>query len=182
MLARVGEHPNLVQLEGLTEEGWLVMEYCSGNLTQAAQTPMSFEGKVTIALEICRGLTFLHRLGIVHGDLKPQNILLSTNGTAKVSDFGLSYDVNSLSVSMGIQTGGTVRYQAPELALSQAARASMDPRFKDIYALGGVLLFVFCSEEPWMDENDEYVWLHRFDMAKNEKNFLPGNTDQEASK
>eukprot|EP00475_Leptophrys_vorax_P027837 TRINITY_DN39787_c0_g2_i7.p1 TRINITY_DN39787_c0_g2~~TRINITY_DN39787_c0_g2_i7.p1 ORF type:complete len:346 (+),score=83.62 TRINITY_DN39787_c0_g2_i7:1241-2278(+) len=173
LFARAAGHPNLVQLEGWTEQGWLVMEYCPKSL-KGIQTSLTFERKLTFALEICRGLTFLHRLGIVHGDLKPDNILVSSTGVCKLTDFGLSYDVNSLSVPGG-QTGGTVRYQAPELGLSEAERGAIDARLKDVYALGGVLLFLFSGEEPWQRENISYIQLNQLDCIKRKVNFLPRN-------
>eukprot|EP00475_Leptophrys_vorax_P024450 TRINITY_DN33748_c0_g1_i5.p1 TRINITY_DN33748_c0_g1~~TRINITY_DN33748_c0_g1_i5.p1 ORF type:complete len:416 (-),score=123.38 TRINITY_DN33748_c0_g1_i5:64-1311(-) len=165
-------HPNIVQLEGWTKEGWLVMEYCPQTLKDV-QSTLNFERKMCFALEICRGLTFLHRLGIVHGDLKPDNILISADGVAKLSDFGFSYDVLSSSVASEIQTGGTVRYQAPELSLSQDARASIDPRLKDVYAMGGVLLFLFCGDEPWKGESNNFIQGNRFSYLGRRSDFLP---------
>eukprot|EP00475_Leptophrys_vorax_P018339 TRINITY_DN2501_c0_g1_i5.p1 TRINITY_DN2501_c0_g1~~TRINITY_DN2501_c0_g1_i5.p1 ORF type:complete len:545 (-),score=162.34 TRINITY_DN2501_c0_g1_i5:220-1854(-) len=165
-------HPNVVQLEGWTKEGWIVMEYCPHTLRNVQPT-LTFEKKMSVALEISRGLTFLHRLGLVHGDLKPDNILISANDVAKLSDFGFSYNVNSASVSTGTQTGGTVRYQAPELALSQKDLSSIDPRLKDIYALGGVLLFLFCGQEPWKGETIKFIESNQFDCLKTRRNFLP---------
>eukprot|EP00475_Leptophrys_vorax_P043891 TRINITY_DN8592_c0_g1_i1.p1 TRINITY_DN8592_c0_g1~~TRINITY_DN8592_c0_g1_i1.p1 ORF type:complete len:368 (-),score=99.23 TRINITY_DN8592_c0_g1_i1:34-1137(-) len=167
-------HPNFIQLEGWTREGWLVLEYCPHTL-KSIQSSLSFEQKMSCGLEICRGLAFLHRLGIVHGDMKPENIMMSSNGVAKLSDFGFSYDVNSSSVSMASQLGGTARYQAPELsALNQEQLCSIDARFKDLYALGGVLLFLFCGREPWEDEKKPYIESNRLvSFQKNEEAFLP---------
>ena len=167
-------HPNVVQLEGLTKEGWLVMEYCPSKLKTIQPKLVTFDAKMSFALGICRGLSFLHPLGIVHGDLKPDNVLVSADDSvAKLSDFGFSYDVNSSSVSLRVQIGGTVPYQAPELALSQKARASIDPRFKDIYALGGVLLFLFCGEEPWTGESEEFIRENRTENRNSKTDFLP---------
>eukprot|EP00475_Leptophrys_vorax_P015802 TRINITY_DN2213_c0_g1_i3.p1 TRINITY_DN2213_c0_g1~~TRINITY_DN2213_c0_g1_i3.p1 ORF type:complete len:357 (-),score=103.40 TRINITY_DN2213_c0_g1_i3:5-1075(-) len=165
-------HSNLVQLEGWTKEGWLVMEYCPDTLKKAHHS-LTFERKLSLALEICQGLSYLHRLGIVHGDLKPDNVLVSPAGTAKLSDFGFSYDVNSLSVSMRVKSGGTMLYHAPEMALSQDELRSIDARQKDIYALGGTLLFLFCGQEPWQGENELHLQRERFKAWDSGKDFLP---------
>eukprot|EP00475_Leptophrys_vorax_P014704 TRINITY_DN20987_c0_g1_i1.p1 TRINITY_DN20987_c0_g1~~TRINITY_DN20987_c0_g1_i1.p1 ORF type:complete len:489 (+),score=143.24 TRINITY_DN20987_c0_g1_i1:442-1908(+) len=172
MFARAAGHPNLVQLEGWTKEGWLVLEYCPKAM-RGVQPSLTFEHKLTFALEICRGLAFLHRLGVVHGDLKPDNILVSFDGVAKLTDFGLSYDVNSLSVISGIRGGGSVPYQGPELASSEDERVAVDARLKDVYSLGGVLLFLFCGEEPWERETTKYIQLQQLGCVEKKVDFLP---------
>eukprot|EP00475_Leptophrys_vorax_P030123 TRINITY_DN4488_c0_g2_i1.p1 TRINITY_DN4488_c0_g2~~TRINITY_DN4488_c0_g2_i1.p1 ORF type:complete len:236 (-),score=58.92 TRINITY_DN4488_c0_g2_i1:28-735(-) len=127
---------------------------------------------MSFALGICRGLTFLHRLGIVHGDLKPDNVLVSADGIAKLSDFGFSYNVNSTLVS-GIQAAGTVGYQAPECSLSDEEHVGMDPRFKDVYSLGGVLLFVFSGAEPWQGQAARFIQRSQDKALESGSNFLP---------
>eukprot|EP00475_Leptophrys_vorax_P030122 TRINITY_DN4488_c0_g1_i4.p1 TRINITY_DN4488_c0_g1~~TRINITY_DN4488_c0_g1_i4.p1 ORF type:complete len:233 (-),score=70.87 TRINITY_DN4488_c0_g1_i4:58-756(-) len=127
---------------------------------------------MSFALGICRGLTFLHRLGIVHGDLKPDNVLVSADGVAKLSDFGFSYNVNSTSVSH-LQMAGTVGYQAPERSLSKKARAAIDPRMKDVYSLGGVLLFLFSGEQPWQEEDARFIQRGQDKAQETQSDFLP---------
>eukprot|EP00475_Leptophrys_vorax_P040488 TRINITY_DN7509_c0_g1_i7.p1 TRINITY_DN7509_c0_g1~~TRINITY_DN7509_c0_g1_i7.p1 ORF type:complete len:318 (+),score=95.09 TRINITY_DN7509_c0_g1_i7:873-1826(+) len=141
-------HPNIVQLEGVTDDNELVMEYCSDTLV-GIQSSLTFVEKITFAVDICRGLAFLHRIGISHGDLKPENILISVDKVAKLSDFGFS----STEKSVNLEKAGTLRYQAPEYF-------SDDPKFErkaaDVYALGGVLLFLFSGKKPWDSITDGF--------------------------
>jgi serine/threonine protein kinase len=110
-----GQHPNIVGLEGVTkEEMCLVMEFCPSTLTKV-NASLSLVEKLARIMEVCRGIAFLHKMGIVHGDLKPANVLISINGIAKLTDFGLSANVYS---TKGKVSGGTVRYVAPETSNS----------------------------------------------------------------
>eukprot|EP00475_Leptophrys_vorax_P022321 TRINITY_DN3039_c0_g1_i14.p1 TRINITY_DN3039_c0_g1~~TRINITY_DN3039_c0_g1_i14.p1 ORF type:complete len:254 (-),score=60.37 TRINITY_DN3039_c0_g1_i14:99-860(-) len=147
------------------------MEFCPEKLT-TKQRFLTFQDKISHAVEICRGLAGLHRLGIVHGDLKPDNILLSCDNVAKLSDFGLSYNIES-KVSSQVEKGGTAGYQAPELTLSKDERALIDPRLKDVYALGGVLLFLFSGEGPWQDEHQNYLIRQQIEHHNAQTDFLP---------
>eukprot|EP00475_Leptophrys_vorax_P004510 TRINITY_DN1270_c0_g1_i1.p1 TRINITY_DN1270_c0_g1~~TRINITY_DN1270_c0_g1_i1.p1 ORF type:complete len:378 (+),score=102.60 TRINITY_DN1270_c0_g1_i1:974-2107(+) len=165
-------HPNIVALEGWTLDGRLVMEFCPNKLTNV-QSTLSFEKKIALAQEICRGLVFLHRLGVVHGDLKPDNILVSVDGVAKLSDFGFSFDVLSRSHSIRTETGGTCAYRAPEVFMNWKQRALVDPRLKDVYAMGGVLLFLFCGEQPWEKETVPFVEVGQSNAVKHGRVFLP---------
>eukprot|EP00475_Leptophrys_vorax_P032480 TRINITY_DN5012_c0_g1_i2.p1 TRINITY_DN5012_c0_g1~~TRINITY_DN5012_c0_g1_i2.p1 ORF type:complete len:618 (+),score=120.91 TRINITY_DN5012_c0_g1_i2:437-2290(+) len=161
-------HPNVVYLEGVTNENWLVLEFCPTTLLNM-ERPKSLVRKLSLAMEICRGLSFLHRMGIVHGDLKPANVLISESGVAKLSDFGLSYSAFS-TIS---RVGGTTRFYPPEFSLSRRERARFDPRLADVFSLGGVLLFLFSGKLPWSEENEIYITrgLNRCIIEK--KDFLP---------
>eukprot|EP00475_Leptophrys_vorax_P021551 TRINITY_DN29287_c0_g1_i11.p1 TRINITY_DN29287_c0_g1~~TRINITY_DN29287_c0_g1_i11.p1 ORF type:complete len:266 (-),score=51.99 TRINITY_DN29287_c0_g1_i11:82-879(-) len=148
------------------------MEFCPKKLADV-QSTLTFDGRLSLAVEISRGLTFLHRLGVVHGDLKPENILISSTGVTRLTDFGFSFNVNYDSVSSGVEIGGTLPYQAPELSLSKEDRISIDPRLKDVYSLGGVLLFLFCGEAPWKGEDPTHIVTHRLDNLRKKKDFFP---------
>eukprot|EP00475_Leptophrys_vorax_P004518 TRINITY_DN1270_c0_g1_i3.p1 TRINITY_DN1270_c0_g1~~TRINITY_DN1270_c0_g1_i3.p1 ORF type:complete len:500 (+),score=137.80 TRINITY_DN1270_c0_g1_i3:558-2057(+) len=164
-------HPNIVALEGWTLDGRLVMEFCPTNLTKV-QSTLSFERKIALSQEICRGLVFLHRLGVVHGDLKPDNILISVDGVAKLTDFGFAFDVHQ-SHSIRTETGGTCFYRAPEAFMTKKDRARIDLRLKDVYALGGVLLFMFCGEQPWKGETVQFVEKEQSNAINHLNDFLP---------
>eukprot|EP00475_Leptophrys_vorax_P004521 TRINITY_DN1270_c0_g1_i6.p1 TRINITY_DN1270_c0_g1~~TRINITY_DN1270_c0_g1_i6.p1 ORF type:complete len:400 (+),score=92.57 TRINITY_DN1270_c0_g1_i6:289-1488(+) len=164
-------HPNIVALEGWTVNGRLVMEFCPTNLTKV-QSTLSFERKIALSQEICRGLVFLHRLGVVHGDLKPDNILISVDGVAKLTDFGFAFDVHQ-SHSIRTETGGTCFYRAPEAFMTKKDRARIDLRLKDVYALGGVLLFMFCGEQPWEGETVQCVEKGQSNAIDHLNDFLP---------
>lgn len=149
-------HPNIVQIYdyGQTKEGnpYLVMEYVEGmdlhNLRKAEQLQVS--NALEIVAQVCSALDFAHARGFVHRDIKPPNILMSTDGVAKVADFGLAKLLDGEMVSQfqpGItSTGaamGTPEYMAPE----QFAGESVDHR-ADIYSLGVMLYDLLTGSPP----------------------------------
>jgi serine/threonine protein kinase len=149
-----GKHPNIVGLEGFTKEDmWLVMEFCPSSLPKVV-TSLTFPEKFARIMEICRGLVFLHKVGIVHGDLKPDNVLISKEGVVRLSDFGLSANVYS---SKSKVTGGTLRYMAPETSGEDDARSKIDQRFGDLFALGGCMVFILSGKDPWATKSQQYI-------------------------
>eukprot|EP00475_Leptophrys_vorax_P026090 TRINITY_DN3658_c0_g1_i1.p1 TRINITY_DN3658_c0_g1~~TRINITY_DN3658_c0_g1_i1.p1 ORF type:complete len:376 (+),score=76.67 TRINITY_DN3658_c0_g1_i1:881-2008(+) len=162
-------HPNVVHLEGLTQENWLVMEFCPATL-ESLQKPLDLVRKISLSMEICRGLSFLHRIGIVHGDLKPCNVLISEKGVAKLTDFGLSYSAYS---SVATKVGGTTRYKPPEASLPKRQRSKLDPRSADVFGLGGVLLYLFSGFAPWAEEEDSYITMGMFKCLEQKTDFVP---------
>src|SRR4029079_16017586 len=97
-----------------------------------------------IAVEVAHGLAFAHEQGLIHRDVKPQNVLLNGDGRAKVTDFGIA---RSLDVDGMTQTGtvlGTSNYIAPE----QASGQPVDTQ-SDVYALGVVLYEMLAGDVPF---------------------------------
>src|SRR5205085_10624683 len=116
------QHPNIVTvIDRGEEEGcqYIVFEYIEGeNLKELVvrKGRLEIRQALEIALEVARGLAFAHQNGLVHRDVKPQNVILNGDGRAKVTDFGIA---RSLDVSGVTQTGtvlGTSNYIAPEQA------------------------------------------------------------------
>jgi serine/threonine protein kinase len=118
-LASSLDHPNITTVHDSQVEddtAYIVMEYVPDTLDKhvRAGQPLPYQRTVEIAVEICRGLAHAHDNGVVHRDIKPQNILLTEGGTAKVTDFGIA---RALASSTRSQTGsimGTPHYMAPE--------------------------------------------------------------------
>ncbi len=147
-------HPNIVTVIDRGEQDgrqFIVFEYVRGeNLKTLLQRvgPLPQEEAVRLALQIARALGFAHDNGLVHRDVKPQNVLLNGDGQAKVTDFGIA---RSLDVGGLTQTGtvmGTSDYIAPE-----QARGSQVDAQSDIYSLGTVLYELLTGEVPFPGDN-----------------------------
>ncbi|GMH22462.1 hypothetical protein Nepgr_024305 [Nepenthes gracilis] len=143
-------HPNLVTLMGICPERWaLIYEYLpNGSLEDRLNCkdntlPLPWQTRVRIAIELCSVIVFLHSnrpFSIVHGDLKPANILLDKNFTCKLSDCGISHAISNT-------TGNTTRYYITENPMGTFAY--VDPEFistgeltlkSDVFAFGIILL------------------------------------------
>ena len=142
-------HPNIVSVfdQGETEDGtyYIAMEYLSGGSLKERLTklgPLSARRAAAVALQISRALRAAHDSGVVHGGLKPNNVLITESGDVKVKDFGIARD--DLSVEAG--TANT-RYSDPYLAPEQAAGGEAT-RKSDLYSLGVVLYEMLAGETP----------------------------------
>lgn len=142
-------HPNIVSVYDAGEsEGrtFIVMELVEGESLHQRR-PESLEEVLSIARQVCAALEHAHRHGIVHRDIKPENVLLSVDGLAKLSDFGLARSVASrLSREEGVT--GTAFYLAPEQALGQ----EIDAR-TDLYALGVMLYELTTGRLPFTGDD-----------------------------
>jgi eukaryotic-like serine/threonine-protein kinase len=148
------QHPNIVTvIDRGEEEGrqYIVFEYIEGeNLKELVvrKGRLDVHEALEIALEVARGLAFAHQNGLVHRDVKPQNVLLNGDGRAKVTDFGIA---RTLDVDGMTQTGtvlGTSNYIAPEQATGQRVDAH-----SDVYALGAVLYELLAGDVPFPGES-----------------------------
>jgi serine/threonine-protein kinase len=115
---------------------------------------------VQLAAQVCSALTYAHALGVVHRDVKPENILLTTDGYALLSDFGIAYAVDDGAVPGAArrltETGevlGTPAYMSPEQA---AGDEPVDAR-SDIYSLAGVLFEMLAGTPPFTGPNARTV-------------------------
>ncbi|MDQ3941883.1 MAG: protein kinase, partial [Actinomycetota bacterium] len=134
-------HPNIVAVydRGETEDGayYIVMEHVSGGTLKERilrDGPLPPATAATIALQVARALQVAHEHGVIHRDIKLQNILLTDSGEAKVADFGIARAAASSTMTQEGVILGTAHYISPEQALGQSA----SPR-SDLYSLGVVL-------------------------------------------
>ena len=143
-------HPNIVTVIDRGEEDgrqYIVFELVDGdNLKELVERggPLPVRRAVDLGLEIGRALAFAHAQGLVHRDVKPQNVLLDGDGRAKVTDFGI---VRSLDAVGHTQTGtvlGTSHYIAPEQARGERVDAQTD-----VYSFGVVLYELLAGEVPY---------------------------------
>jgi tRNA A-37 threonylcarbamoyl transferase component Bud32 len=151
-LARLN-HPNIVALYDFGEvEGlyFLLMEYVDGaNLRQAlAEGRLPADRALPVVVEVCSALQYAHDEGVVHRDVKPENILLDKKGRVKIADFGLAKLLGLTRPTAGLtvsqQVMGTPHYMAPE---QQERPLEVDHR-ADIYSLGVVLYELLTGELP----------------------------------
>ena len=147
-------HANIVTVIDRGEDGgrqFIVFEYVDGETLKALvqrEGRLPVRRALEIALATARALAFAHRHGLVHRDVKPQNVLLNGDGRAKVTDFGIA---RSLELEGVTQTGtvlGTSDYIAPEQASGQRVTAQTD-----VYSLGVVLFELLTGEVPFRGEN-----------------------------
>jgi eukaryotic-like serine/threonine-protein kinase len=146
-------HPNIVTVIDRGEEDgrqYIVFEYIEGDSLKqvVADGPLPIGDTLELALQVAEALAFAHDRGLVHRDVKPQNVLLTEEGRAKVTDFGIA---RSLDVQGVTQTGtvlGTSDYIAPEQARGQPV-----DRKTDIYSLGAVLYELLTGDVPYSGDN-----------------------------
>jgi eukaryotic-like serine/threonine-protein kinase len=148
MAARLA-HPNIVQVFDAGEEDerrYIVMEYVPGHTLAdepRARGRLAPARVVDLALQICGGLELAHSSGLVHRDVKPQNLLLREDGTVKIADFGIARAAEATSLTEIGSILGTVAYLSPEQAAGELVTAAAD-----IYSLGVVLYELLAGRTP----------------------------------
>jgi beta-lactam-binding protein with PASTA domain/predicted Ser/Thr protein kinase len=133
-------HPNIVQVYESGRDGdvhFIAMEYVDGpdlkgHLRRVGR--LEADDAERIARAVCEALDYAHHEGIIHRDVKPQNILIAPDGTVKVADFGIARALAAVTITQPGTVLGTVHYLSPE-----QARGAPVGRASDIYALGAVL-------------------------------------------
>ena len=144
------QHPNIATVFDYGEDdgtAYLVMELVPGQpLSQiiSERAPLSAQETVAILIQAATALAAAHEGGVVHRDVKPANILITPDGTVKLTDFGISRAVDSVPLTQTGQVLGTAQYLSPEQALGQSATAA-----SDIYALGVVGHEMLTGERPF---------------------------------
>jgi serine/threonine protein kinase len=148
-------HPNIVTVIDRGEHDgrqFIVFEYIHGENLKALierRGPAPVTTALELAMQIARGLSFAHQQGLVHRDVKPQNILLNGDGQAKVTDFGIA---RSLDVQQGMTQTGTVLGTSDYIAPEQAQGQRVDEH-TDVYSLGVVVYEMLTNEVPFPGEN-----------------------------
>lgn len=154
-------HPNIVNIYDVGREGnihYIVMELIEGKTLSdyiKEQGPMSYPKVIALSKQIAAALSFAHKNHIIHRDVKPHNVMITPNGTAKITDFGIAKAVNAATIvdnTDGII--GSVHYFSPE----QARGGYVDEK-SDIYSLGIVMYEMLTGKVPFDGDNPVNIAL-----------------------
>jgi len=152
-------HPNIVQVynRGEAEDGtsYIVMEYVSGGtLSEQIEESGPFEASkaAAVAAQIAEALGAAHERGVIHRDIKPQNVLMASSGDLKVTDFGIAKATVRNSASSAVF--GTAGYISPEQAMGEPVGPA-----SDLYSLGIVLYEMLTGELPYTADNSIAVCM-----------------------
>jgi hypothetical protein len=153
VIQRLSNHSNIVQLLSVTRQNNLIMELCSGDLVAHMKVNwLNLQNRIDLVFDFLRGIKFIHSLGYAHRDLKPQNILISIDGKAKITDFGSVKNIYTTTFrSSRGGSGGSHGFEGPE-----HKKKGIDARMGDIYAVGGVLIYFFTGMFPFEKQYVEY--------------------------
>jgi hypothetical protein len=159
-------HPNVVTLFDFGEfEGgpFIVMEYIEGKTLGVLirdEEPLSIERKLSLLEGLCCGLSYAHRAGIVHRDVKPANLMVDTHGVLKILDFGIARSMTT-NLTQANKTPGTPAYMAPEQI--EGGR-TIDHR-TDLFAVGAVAYELFTNQRAFTGDTNTAVM---FSVLKSE--------------
>ncbi|MFF2846773.1 protein kinase [Streptomyces sp. NPDC058001] len=166
-------HPHVVTLYGVEQTGrggratfWLVMEYVSGG-SLADRAPLTPARAARVGTQIADALAALHTEGLVHGDVKPGNVVVTPQGLAKLADFGAAYRVGGAET---ITPNGAVSY-TPDYAAPEAVRGRPEPA-SDVFSLGALLHTLVTGRPPRPGLTDDPA-LADVPLLAND----PGHTD-----
>ena len=146
-------HRNIITIHDLGEhEGqpYLAMEFLAGEDLQhclSRHEPMTLARKLEIAAEICEGLSYAHRRGLIHRDIKPANIFITNDGVVKLLDFGLARMVTSELTASNMMLG-TLNYMAPE-----QVRGERTDHRADIFSFGVVLYEILSGRKAFQGDS-----------------------------
>lgn len=169
-------HPNVVSIyDGGESDGlpYIVMEYVEG-VTLAGE--LARRGRLApdeatgLAIQVCAGLEHAHGTGLVHRDVKPQNLLLRADGVLKIADFGIARAVEGTQLTEAGTVLGTAVYLSPE----QASGEQVSPA-ADIYSLGAVMYELIAGQPPFSSEKNlpDLVLKKRAGRVPSLRDFVP---------
>lgn len=148
-------HPNIVSVYdvGTSDEGeqYLIMEYVEGKTLKEVikkKGVLSLDRALDYTNQILAGLNHAHSFGVIHRDIKPQNIMITPSGQVKIMDFGLAMNLTDTTITYDTSVFGSVYYIAPEIA----QKGSGDARV-DIYSTGIVLYEMLTGELPYTGDS-----------------------------
>ncbi len=154
-------HPNIVQVydRGETDDGtsYIAMEYVpGGTLKERIERlgPFGDREAAGVAFQIAEALEAAHERGVIHRDIKPQNVLMTSSGDLKVTDFGIARAASAVTSSASSAIFGTAGYISPEQAMGEPVGPT-----SDLYSLGVVLYEMLTGEQPYTAESSIAVCM-----------------------
>ncbi len=167
------EHPNIVNIYDVGSQSdfhYIVMELIEGITLKTyieKKGQLTFKEAASIAIQVGRGIEAAHNKGIIHRDIKPQNIIISTEGKVKVTDFGIAKAATSNTISSDVM--GSVHYSSPE----QARNGFVDGK-SDIYSLGIVMYEMITGRVPFDGDSTVAVAIqHLQEDMESPRTFAP---------
>ena len=155
------QHPNIVTVHDVGSEGpthYIVMEFVEGQDLKRmirAYGALSVNRALDLGIQICAGLGYAHRAGIVHADVKPQNILLAEGDIVKITDFGIAQALSDTQPAQKQSVvWGSPHYFAPEQAQGEKPSAS-----SDVYSIGIVIFEMLTGRLPYIGANQQELAL-----------------------
>jgi len=168
-------HPNIVALHAIgciADKHYLEMEYVPGRSLQKLireESPLPINRAMRLITMVADGLAAAHRAGIIHRDVKPDNVLVTPDEIAKIGDFGLAQRFKPDSHDCNPTICGTPNYMAPELFQGEAASFS-----SDVYALGLCLFQLLVGKVPWREASlTKLVQFGRTETIPNVRDLRP---------
>ena len=148
------KHPNIVQVQDVRKYSnlhFMILEYIDGKpLTELLENaPLSFKRILKIVKGICDGLDYAHSKQVIHRDLKPDNILTTSDDTPMIIDFGIAKTMEGETLTIANEVFGTPKYMSPEQCKSAK---DLDYR-SDLYSLGVILYEMYTGEVPFYADN-----------------------------
>ncbi|MEU8635133.1 serine/threonine-protein kinase [Amycolatopsis sp. NPDC048633] len=155
------QHSHAITVFAVLEEEdrpWLVMEYLASKsfAVLIGEEPTSVDDAIRIGAQISSALAGAHRAGIVHRDVKPANILVSDDGTAKITDFGISRAIGDVKLTATGEIAGTPAYLAPEVARGEDADFAAD-----VFSLGATLYAAVEGQPPYGKADNPIALLYK---------------------
>ncbi|NDJ62350.1 MAG: serine/threonine protein kinase, partial [Chloroflexi bacterium] len=154
-------HPNIVTVHDVDNDGdthFIIMEFVEGSDLKKiikAEGALRVDRTVELAIQICAGIGFAHRAGLVHADVKPQNILIAKEDVVKVTDFGIARALNDPNPGeRQLVVWGSPHYFAPE-----QARGEKPTTASDVYSIGIVLFEMLTGQLPYTGANQQELAL-----------------------
>ncbi len=155
-MGKLGDHPNIVGIFDMGEENgqpYVVLPLMPGGdveglIEKAPEHRLSPEKTLSIAKAVCKGLEYAHGKGIIHRDIKPGNIWMGTDGTAKIGDFGLAIAMELSRLTQSGMMVGTYYYMPPEQAMGGEVTAKAD-----LYSLGAMLYEMLTGRPPFSGDD-----------------------------